>query len=109
MPINLSDPIWTIEHVAAAFDLSVDTAHEHTYRPGFPVPKDGFSKNLWRREDVLAWFAELPGRPRRRSRPTNTAGAATGAATGSMQPGTAAARPASPAAPGVRSYKPRSR
>ena len=31
MNIDLSAPIWAIEHVAEAFYLSVDTAREHTY------------------------------------------------------------------------------
>jgi hypothetical protein len=34
--IDLSVPIWTIEHVAAAFHLSVDAAREYTYREDFP-------------------------------------------------------------------------
>ena len=34
--IDLSVPIWTIEHVAAAFHLSVDAAREYTYRENFP-------------------------------------------------------------------------
>ena len=58
--VDLSAPIWAIEHVAAALHLSVDTAREYTYRAGFPAAKAGFARNLWLREEVLAWFAELP-------------------------------------------------
>ncbi|WP_343921280.1 hypothetical protein [Nocardioides aestuarii] len=43
MNIDLSVPIWTIDHVAAALHLEVDTAREYTYR-----------------DDVLTWFAALP-------------------------------------------------
>ena len=49
MPTDLSDPIWTIDHVAAALSVSVDTAREYTYRADFPAPKAAFSRNLWRR------------------------------------------------------------
>ena len=65
--INLSVPIWTIEHVAAALHLSVDAAREYTYLPDFPRPRAGFSKNLWSRTEVLDWFAGLPPRPRGRA------------------------------------------
>ena len=64
--IDLSVPIWTIEHVAAAFHLEVDTAREYTYRADFPRPRAGFSRHLWNREEVLAWFTALPGKPRGR-------------------------------------------
>lgn len=60
MSIDLSVPIWTIEHVAAALHLSEDTARQHTYLSSFPAPRAGFNRNLWLREQVLAWFAELP-------------------------------------------------
>jgi hypothetical protein len=65
--IDLSVPIWTIEHVAAAFHLSVDAAREYTYRPDFPRPRDGFARNLWTRQEVLDWFAGLPPKPRGRA------------------------------------------
>jgi hypothetical protein len=65
--IDLSVPIWTIEHVAAAFHLSVDAAREYTYREDFPRPRDGFSRNLWTRQEVLDWFAGLPPKPRGRT------------------------------------------
>jgi hypothetical protein len=48
MNIDLSAPIWAIEHVAEAFYLSVDTAREHTYHHDFPAAKVGFARNLWR-------------------------------------------------------------
>lgn len=60
MTINLQAPIWDIHHVAEALLLSVDTAREHSRNPTFPRPKAGFAKNLWLREEVLAWFAALP-------------------------------------------------
>lgn len=74
MNIDLSVPIWTIDHVAAALHLKVDTAREHTYRGDFPAAKDPFAQNLWLREEVLAWFANLPPADRRlkRTRPTST-------------------------------------
>ena len=43
MNIDLSAPIWAIEHVAEAFHLSVDTAREHTYHHDFPAAKVGFA------------------------------------------------------------------
>jgi hypothetical protein len=65
--IDLSVPIWTIEHVAAACHLSVDAAREYTYRADFPRPRAGFSRNLWTRQEVLDWFAGLAPKPRGRS------------------------------------------
>jgi hypothetical protein len=65
--IDLSVPIWTIEHVAAALHLEVDTAREYTYREDFPRPRAGFAKNLWTRAEVLDWFAELAPKPRGRA------------------------------------------
>ncbi len=41
MNIDLSVPIWTIEHVAAALHLRVDAAREYTYRKGLPAAKAG--------------------------------------------------------------------
>jgi hypothetical protein len=64
--VDLSQPIWTIEHVAAALHLSVDRARECSYLTSFPAPRAGFSRHLWPREAVLDWFASLPaatGRP----------------------------------------------
>ncbi|MGN6687126.1 MAG: hypothetical protein ACTHK1_06280 [Actinomycetales bacterium] len=55
--LDLSVPIWTIEHVAAALFVSVDTAHHHTYAADFPGAAEGFARNLWLREEVLARFA----------------------------------------------------
>ena len=65
--IDLSVPIWTIEHVAAAFHLSVDAAREYTYRTDFPRPRAGFARNLWTRQEVLNWFTALQPKPRGRS------------------------------------------
>jgi hypothetical protein len=91
--IDLSVPIWTIEHVAAAFHLSVDAAREYTYRADFPRPRAGFSRNLWTRQEVLDWFAGLTPRPRGRvGRGAGTVSTATVARTA---PRTAGTRPAS--------------
>ena len=60
---DLTDPIWTIEHVARCFHRSVDTAREYTGRDDFPAARrlgDAGGQLLWTREDVLAWFLTLP-------------------------------------------------
>jgi hypothetical protein len=62
MNIDLHLPIWGIEHVAAALQLSIDNAREYTSSPGFAAGKKPFKRNLWVREDVLTWFAQLPDR-----------------------------------------------
>jgi hypothetical protein len=61
--IDLSVPIWTIEHVAAALQLSVDTAREYTYRTDFPHPRAGFSRDLWTRR--RSWTGSPGWRPSR--------------------------------------------
>jgi hypothetical protein len=96
--IDLSVPIWTIEHVAAACHLSVDAAREYTYRTDFPRPRAGFSRNLWTRQEVLDWFAGLAPKPRGRARRgTGTVSTATVARTTARPADT---RPAStPAGP----------
>lgn len=69
MTIDLTVPIWTIEHVAAALgSINVGAARGYTYTAGFPAAMQGFARNLWLREEVLAWFAGLPGRQRRGAR-----------------------------------------
>jgi hypothetical protein len=65
LPVDLSDPIWTIHHLARALHLSVDRAREFTYTADFPAPRGGFSRNLWLRPEVLDWFATLPTGERR--------------------------------------------
>lgn len=60
--VDLSAPIWTIDHVAAALHLSTDRAREYTYSP---APRAGFGRNLWLRQDVLDWFEGLPPGQRR--------------------------------------------
>lgn len=65
LPVDLSDPIWTIHHVARALHLSVDRAREFTYTADFPAPRAGFSRNLWLRSEVLDWFDKLPTGERR--------------------------------------------
>ena len=72
MNIDLQVPIWTIEHLAAVLHASVDTAREYTYRTDFPAPKAPFARNLWTREEVLAWFDQLPTRDRRSTRAVTT-------------------------------------
>lgn len=64
-PVDLSDPIWTIHHVARVLHLSVDRAREVSYSAGFPAPRAGFSRNLWLRAQVLDWFEALPAGERR--------------------------------------------
>ncbi len=100
MSIDLNAPIWGIDHVAAALGLSTDTAREKTYSPTFPGPKAGFSSNLWLREDVLAWFSDLPAADR--SRPA------------SRKPSTKPTAPPAPvpaltSAVKVKPYRPRSK
>jgi hypothetical protein len=97
---NLEVPIWTIQHVAAALHLEVDTAREYTYRPDFPAPAAPFSMNLWLREEVLTWFAELPKRDRKAAGTRNTTKPGRPTAAG------VAAANADPA-PIVRAYTPR--
>lgn len=57
--LHLSDPIWTVKHIAKAFNITEDRARRHTYRPGFPRPKEGFDAHYYCREAVLAWFRNL--------------------------------------------------
>src|SRR3954454_4476688 len=92
--IDLSVPVWTIEHVAAALHCSVDAAREHTYRADFPRPRAGFSKNLWTRTEVLAWFDALPPRPPGRA----GNGAVSTATVARTAPRPAGTRPAAPPA-----------
>lgn len=60
MTIDLTVPPRTIDHVAVAFFISVDTAREYTYRHDFPAPTAFCARNLWAREDVFGWFVQLP-------------------------------------------------
>ena len=118
MNIDLQVPIWTIEHLAAALHASVDTAREYTYRTDFPAPKAPFARNLWTREEVLAWFDQLPTRERRSTtavttttkvanlKPTKTSKAST-ASTAAVPP-RADATPAAPAPKRLKSYTSRS-
>lgn len=70
--VDLSDPIWAIEHVARTLHLSVDRAREFTYSAAFPAPRAGFGRNLWLRSQVLDWFERLPEAPRRAARTSPT-------------------------------------
>ncbi|WP_141788023.1 hypothetical protein [Oryzihumus leptocrescens] len=111
MDIDLNAPIWTIEHVAAALHLHVDTAREYTYDPAFPAPRAGFGRHLWLREAVLAWFTALPPRSARARRTPSPAGTplATGADRRAPRPAGATAPTPAPATPRIKSYKPRPR
>jgi predicted DNA-binding transcriptional regulator AlpA len=67
----LSDPIWTVEHVAAAFAVSVETGREYANRADFPPARTPGTRLLWARAEVLAWFEALPARtPAERRRST---------------------------------------
>ncbi len=70
---DLDDPVWTVQHLAACFHVTVDTAREYTYRDDFPGSHLLGARLLWDREDVLAWFRGLPAQTaaaRRRTRAT---------------------------------------
>ncbi|WP_416957837.1 hypothetical protein ACNKF0_09565 [Nocardioides sp. T5] len=66
--LDLADPIWHVQHLAKAKGVKVDRARRYTYMEGFPRPKDGFERNSYCREAVLAWFRGLPDAPPARSR-----------------------------------------
>lgn len=60
---DLNDPVWTIAHVARCIHVTVDRARDYTSRPTFPGARRlgaTTGKLLWTREEVLAWFANLP-------------------------------------------------
>ena len=71
--LSVHHPVFTIEHVAALFHVSVDRAREYTYRDDFPASFELGARNLWDREEVLTWFRALP----RRTRTTDASPAAT--------------------------------
>ena len=56
---DLLDPVFTIEHVAALFHVSVDTAREYTYRRDFPAAHLFGARLLWDTRR-LTWFRALP-------------------------------------------------
>ena len=63
---DLSDPIWTIAHIAAAFHVSIDRAREYTSRNDFPGARrlgESAGRLMWPRDEILAWFADLPAIP----------------------------------------------
>lgn len=62
--LSVHHPVFTIEHIAALFHVSVDRAREYTYRDDFPASFDLGARNLWDREEVLTWFRTLPRRTR---------------------------------------------
>jgi len=61
-PVALSDPVYTIETVAALLHVSVDTARQYSYRADFPAARELGARLLWDREELLAWFRALPRR-----------------------------------------------
>ncbi len=60
-PVDLADPIWTVEHVAAAFRLGPRATRSLIARPDFPAAfrlSDARTARLyWRREQVLDFVA----------------------------------------------------
>lgn len=88
---DLTDPVWTIQHLAACFHVTVDTAREYTYRDDFPGSHLLGARLLWDREDVLSWFRDLPSQTAADRRRRETAPA---------MPATTSLRPAA-------SYRPR--
>lgn len=62
-PVELTDPVWTIEHVALALRLQLRATRTVIAAPGFPAPfrtpTGANARKYWIREDVLAHFAAL--------------------------------------------------
>lgn len=106
--LDVHHPIFTIEHIAALFHVSVDRAREYTYRTDFPASRDLGARNLWDRDEVLDWFRALP----RRSFPARPADKTSKKVT--QTSAVEASAPATPAPAGARSrgalkrYQPRS-
>ena len=74
---NLSDPIWTVEHVATCFGLSVDRTRDYTREEGFPAARrlaGDAGRLYWHRDAVLDWFLQLPIVTRQQRRRTTTDG-----------------------------------
>lgn len=66
--ISQSDPIWSTDHVALALGVSTETAQQYAARSDFPPARQvagAGGRLLWRREDVVTWFAGLPARSAR--------------------------------------------
>lgn len=59
---DMTCPIWTIEHLAAAFAVSVETAREYASRSDFPGARVLGTRLLWDSAEVQAWFLALPKR-----------------------------------------------
>lgn len=57
---DLTDPLYTIEHLARLFFLEVDTVREYTYREDFPEPIKIGRRWLWFPDTVLAWTRKQP-------------------------------------------------
>ena len=55
---DLSDPLYTIEHLARLFFVELDTAREYTNRKEFSEPIKIGRRWLWVPEEVLAWARE---------------------------------------------------
>jgi len=65
--IQLTDPIWTIEHVAAALRIGERAARDVIKRPGFPSPSrlgsGPTSRLYWLAQDVLDYMRTQATRP----------------------------------------------
>jgi predicted DNA-binding transcriptional regulator AlpA len=88
-PVDLRDPIYLIEHLAALFHVSVDTAREYTSRTDFPGSRQLGVRLMWDREEVLDWFRSLPARSaeaRRRTQPTAVSAPAPASRTATYRP-----------------------
>jgi len=66
-PVELADPVWTIEHVARLLRLGPRATRTAITAPGFPAPfrlnPSPTARLYWLREDVLAHLATLAGAP----------------------------------------------
>jgi hypothetical protein len=58
--VETADVVYTIEHVAALFHVTVDSAREYTYRQDFPPAHQLGARLLWDREEILACSAPCP-------------------------------------------------
>lgn len=60
-PVELADPIWTIEHVALAFRIGIRATRSLIATPNFPTAFRASSapkaRLYWRREQVLDFVA----------------------------------------------------
>jgi len=57
---DLSAPLWTVEHLAALFYMTPDSAREYTYRADFPGGVKIGRRYLWVPTEVLVWVEAQP-------------------------------------------------